>query len=108
MDSSPTLTEALLGALTVSAFFYVAARCLYRVVVWARRRSKKAYVIGAALASFIGLGNVSDPDFRIMHEAKRLKNREEDEPGDPRDPEERARVASNRGSDAASANQPCA
>ncbi len=83
MDESSTLTEALLAAGTVVIFFYVVVRCLHRVVVWARRRSKRAYVIGAALAPFMALGNVSDPDFRILQEAKRLKNREDDDSGDP-------------------------
>ena len=83
MDESSTLTDALLAAGTIVIFFYVVVRCLHRVVVWARRRSKRAYVIGAALAPFMALGNVSDPDFRILQEAKRLKNREDDDSGDP-------------------------
>ena len=56
--------------------------------MWARRQKKRAYVIGAALAPFIALGNVSDPDFRIVQEAKRLKNREDDHPGHPPDPDD--------------------
>jgi hypothetical protein len=83
MDESSTLTDALLAAGAIVIFFYVVVRCLHRVVVWARRRSKRAYVIGAALAPFMALGNVSDPDFRILHEAKRVKNREDDDSGDP-------------------------
>ena len=55
---------------------------------WARRQSKRAYFIGAALAPFIALGNVVDPDFRIVQEAKQLKKREEDDPGDPPNPAE--------------------
>jgi hypothetical protein len=92
MDTGSTLTEALLAAGTVAIFFYVAFLCLYRVVVWARRQKKRAYVIGAALAPFIALGNVSDPDFRIVQEAKRLKNREDDEPGDPPETEDESIV----------------
>jgi hypothetical protein len=88
MNSSSTLTEALLSAAVVAAFFYIVVRCLYRVVVWSRRQSKKAFVVGAALFPFIALGNVSDPEFRIVQEAKRLKNREDDNPGDPPDPED--------------------
>ena len=88
MDARSTLADALLAAGTVAIFFYVVVRCFYRVVVWARRQRKRAYVIGAALAPFIALGNVSDPDFRIVQEAKRLKNREDDDPGDPPDTED--------------------
>jgi hypothetical protein len=58
---------------------------LYRLVVWARTRAKGAYVLGAALAPFFALGNVSDPDFRIVNEAKQDRKREEDDPGDPPD-----------------------
>jgi hypothetical protein len=54
-------------------------------VVWARRRSKGAYIIGAALAPIIALGSVVDPTLRNVQEAKQLKNREDDEPGDPPD-----------------------
>lgn len=88
MDMSSTLTDALLAAAAVAIFFCVAAWCLHRVVVWARRRSKRAYIIGAALAPLIALGAVVDPDMRIVQEAKRLKKREEDDPGDPPTAEE--------------------
>ena len=83
MNESSTLSDALLAAAAVAIFFCVAVFCLYRVVVWARRRSKRAYVVGAVLAPFIALGKVTDPDFRIVQEAKQLKKREEDDSGDP-------------------------
>jgi len=83
MESTSTLTDALLAALTVALFFCAAVWCLYRVVVWARRQSKRAYIIGAALAPFMALGMVVDPEMRIVQQAKQLKKREEDEPGDP-------------------------
>ena len=67
-------------AVTVVAVILV---CLYRVVGWARRRQKRAYIVGAALTPFMAAGHVVDPDFRIVHEAKQHKKREEDEPGDP-------------------------
>jgi hypothetical protein len=78
-----TLIEAAVNAVIALAVLGLIILCLYRVVLWARRRAKRAYIIGAALAPFIALGNVSDPDFRIVNEAKQLKKREEDEPGDP-------------------------
>jgi hypothetical protein len=83
MEGTATLTDALLAAGTVAIFFCAAIWLLYRVVTWARRRSKGAYIIGAALAPLIALGMVVDPDMRIVQEAKRLKKREEDNPGDP-------------------------
>jgi hypothetical protein len=36
-----------------------------------------------ALSPFGAVGNVADPDFRIVNEAKRTKEHEEDDPGDP-------------------------
>jgi hypothetical protein len=55
---------------------------LYRVARWARKRKKGAYALGAGLLLF-GLGNVTDPENRIVQEAKQLKKREEDDAGDP-------------------------
>lgn len=84
MDANLTLTEALLAAATIAIFFFACFYGLYRVVVWARRQRTGAYVLGAALSPFM-IGNVADPDLRIVQEAKRLKNREDDDPGDPPD-----------------------
>src|SRR5690242_1669617 len=83
MEASSTLSDALFAAGAVAIFLCVAIFCLYRVVVWARRRSRRAYLIGAALAPLIALGKLTDPDFRIVQEAKQLKKREEDDAGDP-------------------------
>jgi hypothetical protein len=77
-----TLVEAAVNAFTAGVLGVIIL-CLYRVVLWARRRAKRAYIIGAALAPFIAMGNVSDPEFRIVNEAKQDKKREEDLPGDP-------------------------
>ena len=83
MDADSTLIDALLAAVTVAVLFYVAGRCLFRVVTWARQRRQSAYFVGMAMTPFIALGNVRDPDFRIVQEAKQFKNREEDDSGDP-------------------------
>ena len=88
MDGSSPLTDALLTVATLAIFICGLAFVLYRAIVWARRRAKRAYVIAAALAPFMGLGNVADPDFRIVQEAKRLKNREDDDAGDPPNPDD--------------------
>jgi len=56
---------------------------LWRLVQWARARAKRAYVVGAVFAPFMAMGAVTDPDFKIVNEAKQLKKREEDDPGDP-------------------------
>jgi hypothetical protein len=88
MNGSSPLIDALLTVATLAIFICGLAFVLYRAIVWARQRAKRAYVIAAALAPFMGLGNVADPDFRIVQEAKRLKSREDDDPGDPPNPDE--------------------
>jgi hypothetical protein len=84
-DESP-LVDALLIVGTLALFFIGVFYSAYRIVKGARRRSKSSYIIGAALAPL--MWNVVDPDFRIVNEAKQLKKREEDNPGDPPDGED--------------------
>jgi hypothetical protein len=83
MADDTSLIDALLAAGTLALFAVGVFWFAHRVVTWARRRSKRAYVIGAALAPVIALGNVVDPDFRVVQQAKQLKKREEDDSGDP-------------------------
>jgi hypothetical protein len=78
-----TLVQVAIDVLMSIGVLAVFVLCGYSVVLWARRSQKRAYVVGALLSPFIA--NVSDPDFRILNEAKQLKKREEDEPGDPPD-----------------------
>jgi len=85
MTDESRLVDALLIAVTLALFFGGVFYVAYRVVTWARRQKKRAYVIGAVLAPLAF--NVVDPDFRIVNEAKQLKKREEDNPGDPPDDE---------------------
>ena len=77
------LDRIIVDVVLTAAVLAVILFCLYRVVGWARRRQKRAYVVAAALTPFMAAGHVVDPDFRIVHEAKQHKKREEDEPGDP-------------------------
>jgi hypothetical protein len=79
MPLDRVVVDVVLAATVVAVILF----CLSRVVGWARRRQKRAYVVGAALTPFMAAGHVVDPDFRIVHEAKQHKKREEDEPGDP-------------------------
>ena len=86
MTLMQVVADAAAALAVVAAILYG----LKLVVGWARRRQRRAYAIGAALAPFMALGNVVDTDFRIVHEAKQLKKREEDEPGDPPNDDESA------------------
>ena len=91
MADHSSFVDALLAAGTVALFFFGVSYAAYRIVIWARRQKKRAYIVGAALAPFIAMGNVADPDFRIVQQAKQLKKREEDNPGDPPAPEDEQR-----------------
>lgn len=79
MNLWPIVIGVLASFVALALFVLV----LYRLVLWARKQSKGAYVFAAAVAPFLAMGNVSDPDFRIVLEAKQLKKREEDDTGDP-------------------------
>jgi hypothetical protein len=78
-----TLIQAIIQVAVAVAIVAVISSGFYVVVGWARRRQKRAYAIGAVMAPLMSMGVVVDPDFRIVHEAKQHKKREEDEPGDP-------------------------
>ncbi len=78
----------VVAAVTVVAIFLYA---LYRIAAWAWKRARGAYVLGAVLVPLGAAGNVSDPDFQIVHETKQNKKREEDNPGDPPNDEDERR-----------------
>ena len=79
MELLAILGNLLLAAGGLGLFFLL----LYRITLWARRRASGAYVLGAFLIPIGGMGNVSDPDFKIVNEAKQVKRKEEDDAGDP-------------------------
>jgi hypothetical protein len=79
VDALSILRNALLGA----AAFAVIAMILWKLVVWARARANGAYVLGALFSPFMGFGDVVDPDFKIVNETKRVKQKEEDDSSDP-------------------------
>ena len=79
MDLESVVTSIIIGTAAVFLVSYL----LYCLVLWARKRAKGAYVLGAILAPFIAAGNVSDPDFRIVNEAKQGGKRKDGDTGDP-------------------------
>jgi hypothetical protein len=87
-----TLAEAVTNVLVSAGVVALVIFSAYRVVTWARRRAKRAYVVGALFSPFMVLGKVTDPDFRIVMEAQLHKKCEEAEPGDPPNPEDEAQV----------------
>lgn len=58
-----------------------------QAVRFARRGAPGAHVLGAAFLLF-GFGNFRDPTNEIVQQAKQLKQREDDDSGDPLDHED--------------------
>lgn len=84
MDFLTLFAQIAVTMLALGLFFYL----LYKIVVWTKLGNKGAFFLGAMLTPFF-LGNIQDPDFRAVEQAKQLKRQEEDDSGDPMDPEER-------------------
>ena len=79
MDLAPVVTSVVIAVTALFLVLYL----LYRLARWARTRATGAYVLGALFAPLGAAGNVSDPDFRLVNEAKQRREHEEDDPGDP-------------------------
>jgi hypothetical protein len=72
----------LLQASVATAVLVLVPFLLYRIVKWARKRTKGAYALGAVILPF-GLGNVADPELRLVRQAQEQRKKEEDDSGDP-------------------------
>lgn len=71
------------NVLIATGAFGLIVLILWRIARWARKRPTGAYVLGALIIPIGGMGNVSDPDYKMVSEAQRLKRQEEDDSGDP-------------------------
>ena len=80
------LLSISLNVLTAVGGLSLFAFVLWRIVRWARSRPSGAYVLGALIIPFGGMGNVADPDYKIVHEAQRPRRQEDDDTGDPPEP----------------------
>jgi hypothetical protein len=76
------LLSITVNVVTAVGGFALFAFILWRIARWARRRPTGAFVLGALIIPIGGMGNVSDPDFRMVNEAQRPKRQEEDDSGD--------------------------
>ena len=59
-----------------------------RAVRFAKRGTAGAQVLGAGFMLLSG-GNIRDPDNELVEQAKQLKQRDEDDSGDPPNPDDR-------------------
>jgi uncharacterized sodium:solute symporter family permease YidK len=79
MDARIALLSIALGTVLILAVVLICCR----LVTWARQRNARGYVVGALFGPFMAMGHVVDPDFRIVHEAKRGRETKENDGGDP-------------------------
>ncbi|MGW8368286.1 MAG: hypothetical protein ACWGPN_06350 [Gammaproteobacteria bacterium] len=79
MDGSTAILSVVICTAVLAGFVFVACK----LVTWARNRNTGAYVVGTLFGPFMALGNVVDPDFQIVNEAKRGRERKENDSGDP-------------------------
>jgi hypothetical protein len=79
VELASVVINVVIGVTALLVVLYV----LYRIARWARTRATGAYVLGALFAPLGAAGNVSDPDFRIVNEAKQRREHKEDDTGDP-------------------------
>lgn len=66
-----TLADAMINVLGAVGVLVAMIYCGYRVVGWARKQKTGAYFFGALFAPLIAAGKVTDPDSRVVMEAKR-------------------------------------
>lgn len=76
------MIAALVWALLTVAFFGALAWTGVLAVKSAKRAAVAAEILGGVFLLF-GMGNIRDPSNDIVHQAKQLKNREDDGAGDP-------------------------
>jgi hypothetical protein len=77
------LLSIALGVSISAAAFALVVFVLWRIARWARSRPNGAYVLGALIVPIGGIGNVSDPDYKIANEPRQLKRQEDNDSGDP-------------------------
>ena len=77
------LLSIFVNVVIALAVFALIAFLLWRIARWARPRPSGAYVLGALIIPIGGMGNVSDPEYKMINEAQQLKRQEEDDSGDP-------------------------
>jgi hypothetical protein len=78
-----SLLSTIVNVVAATAAFALIAFVLWRIARWARRRPGGAYVLGALIIPIGGMGNVSDPEYKMVNEAQQPKRQEEDDSGDP-------------------------
>ena len=81
MDIARLFATAVFAAVALTSLFALGVQ----LVRLGKKGSAAAHVLGATFM-LIGFGNFRDPTNEIVQQAKQLKQREDDDSGDPPDP----------------------
>ena len=83
MDLARVLATVVFAAVALTSLFALGVQ----LVRLGKKGSTAAHVLGATFM-LIGFGNFRDPTNETVQQAKQLKQREDDDSGDPPDPEQ--------------------
>jgi hypothetical protein len=82
MDVARLFATVVFAAVALTSLFALGVQLIYL----SRKGSAAAHVLGATFM-LMGFGNFRDPTNETVQAAKQLKQREDDDSGDPPDPE---------------------
>ena len=82
MDLARVLATVVFATVALTSLFALGVQ----LVRLGKKGSAAAHVLGATFM-LIGFGNFRDPTNEMVQQAKQLKQREDDDSGDPPDPE---------------------
>ena len=83
MDVARLFATVVFAAVVLTSLFALGVQ----LVRLGKKGSTAAHVLGATFM-LIGFGNFRDPTNEVVQQAKQLKQREDDDSGDPPDPEQ--------------------
>ena len=83
MDVARLFATVVFAAVALTSIFALGVQ----LVRLGKKGSTAAHVLGATFM-LIGFGNFRDPTNEVVQQAKQLKQREDDDSGDPPDPEQ--------------------
>lgn len=83
MDVARLFAAVVFAAVALTSLFALGVQ----LVRLGKKGSTAAHVLGATFM-LIGFGNFRDPTNELVQQAKQLKQREDDDSGDPPDPEQ--------------------
>jgi hypothetical protein len=85
---------AILGLMAFVGFVYI----LYKLILWAKKRSKGAFLF-AIFLPIIAVQPIPPPTYQNVEEAKRTKKENDNDSGDPPNDDDETETAMTKGKD---------